>query len=119
MVRDEGEAEILKSPVPVPLTLKVKEVVCVIPPPVPVTVIGYEPVGVDDEVEMVKVEEKVGLPDCGLKEAEAPEGRPEAERLTVCVEPLSKVAVIVVEPEEPADTLIPPLLVNEKSNGFV
>jgi hypothetical protein len=74
----------------------------VCPPPEPVTVTVTEPVGVDDEVLIVKVLEKVGLPDEGLKLQEAPEGRTLVQdKLTDCVEPLVKVAVIVFEPELP------------------
>jgi len=47
---------------------------------VPVTVIAYEPVGVDDEVLMVHVLVNVGLPEAGVNEAEAPEGRPDTDR---------------------------------------
>jgi len=64
-------------------TLSVNVVVRVTPPPVPVTVIVYEPVGVDDDVLTVNVLVNVGLPEDGLKEAEAPEGSPDAERLTL------------------------------------
>jgi hypothetical protein len=65
---------------------------------------------------MVKVLEKVGLSDEGLKLQEAPEGRPLVhDRVTGCVEPLSKLAVMVFDPELPCVTVIPPLLDNEKS----
>jgi len=56
----------------------------------------YVPVGVDDEVEIVNVLENVGLPEDGLKLAEAPEGKPEAERLTDFAEPLVRVTLTVV-----------------------
>jgi len=36
------------------------------PPPDPVIVIAYVPVGVDEEVEIVNVLENVGLPEDGL-----------------------------------------------------
>jgi len=54
-------------------------------------VMVYVPVGVEDEVEMVIVLVAVGelgliATESGLKEADAPEGKPEAERLTVTVE---------------------------------
>jgi hypothetical protein len=38
-------------------------------------------------VEIVSVESKLGVPDDRLKLAVAPEGRPEADRLTVSVKP--------------------------------
>jgi hypothetical protein len=63
---------------------------------------------------MVKALEKVGLPDAGLKLQDAPVGSPAAhERVTDCVEPLVKVAVIVFEPELPCVTVIPPEFDNE------
>lgn len=58
------------------LTINVNCVVLVSPPPVPVTVIMGDPVGVEDEVVIVKVLEKVGFPENGLNEQEAPEGTP-------------------------------------------
>jgi hypothetical protein len=56
------------------------------PPPAPVIVIVYVPVGVVDDVVMVIVLETVvelGLivTELGLKLADAPDGRPEAEKL--------------------------------------
>ena len=58
------------------------------PPPVPVTVTAYEPVGVEVEVVMVivlvaVVELGLIVTELGLKEADAPEGNPEADRLMV------------------------------------
>jgi len=79
----------------------VNVVVRVDPPPEPVTVIVYEPVGVDDDVLTVNVLVNVGLPEDGLNDAEAPEGSPDAERLTGWVVPEMRVAVIVFEPEAP------------------
>jgi len=52
-------------------------------PPVPVTVIVHEPVGVDVEVLMVHVLEKVGLPEARLNDAVEPAGSPEADNDTV------------------------------------
>jgi len=43
----------------------------------------YVPVGVDVPAEMVKVLVNVGLPEEGLKIADAPEGSPEADKVTV------------------------------------
>ena len=53
-----GEAEIEKPPA---VTVKVTDVLFVMPPPVPVTVIGYVPVAVVEATVMVMVE----LPDPG------------------------------------------------------
>jgi len=53
------------------------------PPPLPITVTAYEPVGVADEVVIVSELVNVGDPEGGRKEHEAPEGSPlEHERLT-------------------------------------
>ena len=57
------------------------------PPPVPVMVIVYVPVGVEELVVIVMLPEAVGelgliVTELGLKLADAPEGKPEAERLT-------------------------------------
>jgi hypothetical protein len=65
-------------------------------------VIVDEPVGVKAVVLTVSVLEKVGVPDSGLKPHEAPEGKPDVQdRLTDAAVPLTKVAVIVFEPELP------------------
>jgi hypothetical protein len=45
------------------MTVRLKLVVLVLPPPVPVTVIARVPVGVDAEVVMFKVREQFGLHD--------------------------------------------------------
>ncbi len=58
------------------MTINWNEAVCEMPPPVPVTVIVKDPVGVEEIVLMVNVLEKVGVPDAGLKEHEAPAGSP-------------------------------------------
>ena len=46
-------------------TVRTKDVVRVTPPPVPVTVMVYDPVGVDAVVFMVSVVRQVGLQDVG------------------------------------------------------
>ncbi len=80
-------------------TVNVKVVVWDREPAVPVTVIVEGPVGVDAEVVKVIVDEHVGLHDPGEKEADAPLGRPEAEKDTDCEVPDSRVAVIVLGPD--------------------
>jgi hypothetical protein len=55
-----------------------------------------DPVGVDVEVVTVNVEEHVGLHEPGENEAVAPVGRPDAENVTDCVVPETRVAVIVL-----------------------
>lgn len=81
-----GLADIEKSKAA--LTVNAYVVVFDKPPPEAVTVMEYVPVGVEVEVDMVMVEVAVGelgliVTLAGLKLAEAPEGSPEAEKLTV------------------------------------
>ena len=64
------------------LTFRLNVVVLVTPPPVAVTVMVEPPAGVEAFVLMVSVEEQVGLQLIEEKEAVAPVGRPEAERVT-------------------------------------
>ena len=79
------------------------------PPPEPVIVTAYEPVGVDVLVVIVIVLVAVGelgliVTELGLKLAEAPEGRPEAERLTAFeFTPLAYVTVTVAVMLPPAN----------------
>ena len=82
-------------------TFNVKVVVWDREPAVPVTVIVVgDPVGVDEEVVTVSVDEHVGLHDPGEeKEADAPLGRPEAEKVTGCEVPDTRVAVMVLDPD--------------------
>lgn len=54
-----------------------------------------EPVGVEAEVVNVNVEEHVGLHDPGENAAVTPAGKPEADKVTACVVPEIRVAVIV------------------------
>jgi hypothetical protein len=64
------------------LTIKLNIVVFVTPPPVAVTVMLELPAGVELFVLMVIVEEQAGLQLVEEKEALAPVGKPEAERVT-------------------------------------
>ncbi len=80
-------------------TVNIKLVVWDRVPAAPVTVIVEVPVGVDAEVVKVIVDEHVGLHDPGEKEADAPLGRPEAEKDTDCEMPDTRVAVIVSDPD--------------------
>ena len=73
-----------------------------IPPPLPSTTTLYEPAGVADEVVIVSPLVKVGEPERGRKEHEAPEGSPPMhERLTEVDGPPSRVTTIVAAPEPP------------------
>ena len=68
----------VKLPLDPPVTVSETDVVCVTPPPVPVTVIVYEPVAVVDATVIVIVEEPepgAGMDD-GLKPTVTPEGWP-------------------------------------------
>ena len=67
----------------------------------PVTVIEYDPVDVEAEVVIVNLLVKVGSPDWGSKDADAPEGSPDTNKATGCVAPPVKVTVMVLEPEPP------------------
>ena len=64
------------------LTVKLNIVVFVTPPPVAVTVMVEFPAGVEVLVLMVSVEEQLGPQLVEEKEAVAPVGKPEAERVT-------------------------------------
>ncbi len=64
-------------------TVRLKVVVFETPPPVPLTVMGYVPVGVEVRVVMVNVAEQVGLQLPGENEAVVPAGSPEMEKETV------------------------------------
>src|SRR5438034_62347 len=81
------------------VTVRVKVVVFCTPPPSPVTVMVEEPMGVEAEVLRVRAVEQVGEQEGA--EAVTPRGRPVAEKVTDCEEPETKVAVMVLEPEEP------------------
>ena len=67
----------------------------------PVTVMEKVPVEVEALVEIVNVLEQVGLQGLFVKAAVAPEGRPEALRVTACDVPDTKVPVIVFDPDAP------------------
>ena len=50
---------------------------------------------------MVHLLEKVGLPETGLNEAEAPEGRPDRDKDAVWIAPEIRLTVIVLDSEPP------------------
>ena len=85
-------------------------------PDVPVTVMVDVAVGVDAEVEMVRVEVQAARQDPGEKEAVAPDGRPEAEKETKVAVPETRVAVTVSDADCPWTAVLPPVLESEKSN---
>ncbi len=87
-------------------------------PSVPLIVIGYMPVGVADEVEIISVEEAVGFTEDGLNEQDAPAGNPDHENDTGCEVPDTRVAVAVVEMLSPCITKpFDGFKDREKSNG--
>jgi hypothetical protein len=74
------------------------------------------PLGVEDEDAIVSELVKVGEPEGGRKEHEAPDGSPPTqERLTDIDGPPSKVTFIVLEPEPPWNMVIVPEFEMEKS----
>lgn len=91
-----------------------KEVVRVSPPPEPVTIMVYVPFAMEEEAEIVQLLVNVGLPDKGAKDAVAPEGSPDADKVTVWVAPDVRVIATLLESEPPWVTEIPRLLLKAK-----
>ena len=95
---EAGEAEIVKFGAAV--TVSVTVVLCWMPPPLPVTVMGYVPIGVLDPTVMVMVE--LPAPGAGivfgLKLTVVPVGTPVADRLIELLKPPLTVVVIVDVP---------------------
>jgi hypothetical protein len=100
-------------------TFKLNVVVFVIPPTDAVTVMVELPAGVDAFALMVSVEEQLGLQLAEEKEAVAPVGKPEADRVTVWALPDVRVALIELVTEDPALTDLSPELDREKLKGWV
>src|SRR6266496_123020 len=73
-----------------------------------------EPAGVDAVVVMVRVVTQVGVHAVGENVGFTPAGCPEAENVTVCDVPESRVAVMVLEAVAPCTTDWSPLLLREK-----
>ena len=85
-------------------------------PLIPDTVIVKEPAGVDDDVLIVRVLLNVGRSDWGLKRHEDSNGSPSVQdRLTDSGVPLTKLTVIVLDPEAPLVTVMGPEVDREKS----
>ena len=80
------------------VTVSVTVVFCWIPPPLPVTVIGYVPTGVLDPTVMVisRVAHAGAGIGCGLKLTVVPEGIPDADRTDRLLNP-SLMSVVMVE----------------------
>ena len=96
-------------------TVNVREARCEREPEIPFTVIGYDPAGVDREVEKVKVDVQLGLQDEAEKPAVAPDGSPEAERDTDWLVPEIRPTVTGYERTWPAVTVPLPARETEKS----
>src|SRR5271165_3228369 len=107
MLSEAGEAEIVKLGCAPAVTVRVTVAFCWMPPPLPITVIGYVPVGVLAPTVIVMVElpepgAGIGL---GLKLTVVPDGAPDADRLIALLKPPLMVVVIVDVPCFPCETL--------------
>src|SRR5439155_588980 len=87
------------------LTVNRKVIVRDREPPVPVTVIVDDPVGVNGVVVRVSVDEQPGLHDAGTNKGVVPAGSPEAENEIDCVVPEIRIAVIVLDTNSPWTTV--------------
>lgn len=115
---DDGEALMLKSEGKGGVTDNAYVAERVSPPPVPVTVTVYDPVGVLAVVNIVNVLVNVGLPLVGLTLAVGPAGETDVERLTDCVVPLKSETVTVAVVLAPCATVpLLGLILTEKSKG--
>src|SRR5271166_7064149 len=99
MLSEAGEADIVKFAVAA-VTVNVTVVFCCIPPPLPVTVMGYVPVGVLEPTVTVIVElpepgAGIGL---GLKLTVVPVGTPDADSVIALLKPPLMVVVMVDVP---------------------
>jgi hypothetical protein len=101
---DVGEVEMEKSLVATGFTVSEKVAVWLVDPEVPVIVIVEVPVGVDDVVASVNVELLPADTEAGLNVAVVPAGRPEADSVTVPVNPPMAVVDTVVVVEAPTVT---------------
>ena len=102
------------------VTLRVKAVVLVTPPPVEVTVMGKLPAGVDPLVLIFNTVEHAGVQEeVEEKDPVAPEGRPETPKETVWLLPETKVTAIELVTEDPATTDLLPELAREKLKGWL
>jgi hypothetical protein len=106
-VSEAGDVLMLKSPLLAELvTVKATLVVCVTPPPEPVTVMVYVPVAVVEGTVKVRVEvpEPGAAMDEGLKPTVTPLGWPVADRAIALLNPPETAVVIVEVPLLPCTT---------------
>ena len=101
-----GEAEMVKSGTGAAVTVKLMVEVCVVEPPVPVTVIEYVPGVVEPPTVNVSVEEPEpgAVMEAGLNPAVTPAGRPDAESETAELNPPETLVLMVDVPELPCIT---------------
>ena len=105
-VTEVGEALRVKLALAGAVTVRVTVHVCVMPPPTPLTVIGYVPVAMVEATVKVRSE----LPEPGArmglvpKPADTPVGRPDADKVIAALKPLTRVVVIVDVPLLPWTT---------------
>jgi hypothetical protein len=101
------------------VTLSVKAVVLVMPPPVEVTVIEKLPAGVDPLVTMFNTVEHDGLQAVEEKDPVAPAGNPDTLKETGWLLPETNAAPIELVTEDPATTDLFPELEREKLKGWL
>jgi hypothetical protein len=103
-VTEAGEAEMVNTGAGI---VRDTVAVCVIPPPVPVTVIVYSPAAVVEAAAIVIVEapEPGEAIDAGLNETVTPAGWPEAVRATAELNPPETAVVMVLVPFAPGATV--------------
>jgi hypothetical protein len=101
-----GEAAMVKAGVAEAVTVSATLADSVRPPPVPVTVMEYVPVAVDDPTARVRAElpEPGAAMDVGLNDAVVPAGRPDALSATALLNPPETVVVMVLLPLLPCTT---------------
>ena len=127
-VRPLPDASAVVVPVPSPnpypangtvagLMVRVSVVVRIRAPAVPVIVTVTGPTGVVAAVVIVIVVLHAGLQLVGENDADAPVGRPDAEKITGCGAPETNAAEIVDVATDPCVTDLFPLFDSEKSNG--
>jgi hypothetical protein len=102
----DGDADSVKLPETGAVTVKETDVVCVTPPPVPVTVIVYVPAATLDPTAMPMVElpDPGAAMDAGLNVTVTPLGWPDADKLTAESNPPLTAVLIVDEPLFPCTT---------------
>jgi len=99
-----GEAEMVKAGVGVEVTVSETEVVSVVLPEVPFTVMVYVPVVVDEATVNVRVEVPAPVIEVGLKPTVTPVGWPLADSVMAESKPPVAVLVMVDVPELPCST---------------